>query len=238
LLKFEKGATHKWIAVIEFYTKWYITCVKHKKTKHMRALFFLLFVCPVAVFAQNQQVPATNGATDCPTFGKKNTSSKAGFFQYMRSNKPPKPEQQTVYRTSALPTLKPAAEEEEAIAQRKQKRAERAAARKQRQSQSDPVPEEEPIVATSTYTKPAETTAEEPVEAKVMTNKPADAKAMADKQASIENESSAKDEEIAKRMEKRDKKVRKAARKEKIQHFFKRTNKPSSRKNVQKCPQF
>jgi hypothetical protein len=225
----------------------------------MRAYFFLLFVCPVAVFAQTQQVPSANGATDCPTFGKKNTSSKAGFFQYMRTNKPPKTEQQTVYRTSALPTLKPAAEEEEAITMRKQKRAERAAARKQRQSPTDP---EEPVVTTTpkTVTEEPAVSEDKPVFAKtsnenkkidkpadVNTAKPAEAKAMGDKEASIENESSAKptetkvkveNEDAAKRAEERDKKIRKAARKEKIQHFFKRTNKPSSRKNVQKCPQF
>jgi hypothetical protein len=217
-----------------------------KKTKHMRAYFFILFVCPVVVFAQNQQLPPANGATDCPTFGKKNTSTKAGLFQYMRTNKPPKTEQQVVYRASALPTLKPTTEEEEAIILKKQKRAERAAARKERKFPNEPAP--------------VKTTADEPVIAKAKTDKPDDDKAMTDKpaaakmdepvivkatankaevekEASIENEADAKTT-ADKRAEERDKKVKKAAFKGKIQHFFKRTNKPSSRKNVQKCPQF
>jgi hypothetical protein len=211
----------------------------HKKTKHMRAYFFILLVCPVVVFAQNQQVPAANGSTDCPTFGKKNTSTKAGLFQYMRTNKPPKTEQQTVYRNSALPTLKPTTEEETAIALKKQKRAERAAARKQRQSQNEPIREEEPIVASNVKT--AESAIEQPVD-KPIADGPAYVKAKADKpevekEASIENESSAK-EDAAKRAEERDKKYRKAANKEKVKRIFKKTNKPSSHKNVQKCPQF
>jgi hypothetical protein len=217
----------------------------HKKTKHMRAYFFILLVCPVVVFAQNQQVPAANGSTDCPTFGKKNTSTKAGLFQYMRTNKPPKTEQQTVYRNSALPTLKPTAEEETAIALKKQKRAERAAARRQRQTQEETV---EPVVASTTKTAKSEI--EQPVDTKAMADKPvkvekdepAFAEASADKpevekEASIENGSSAK-EDAAKRAEERDKKYRKAANKEKVKRIFKKTNKPSSRKNVQKCPQF
>jgi hypothetical protein len=210
----------------------------------MRAFFFILFVCPVVMFSQNQQVPAANGSTDCPTFGKKNTSTKAGLFQYMRTNKPPKTEQQTVYRASALPTLKPAAEEEEAILLKKQKRAERAAARKQRKSQIDPIREEEPALAKTTADEPSVTKAmaDEPAEVKtdettsVKTTVESTDNAKAD-ETSIENESSAKSTN-AKRAEERDKKIRKAATKGKIQHIFKRTNKPSSRKNVQKCPQF
>lgn len=207
----------------------------------MRAYFFILFVCPVVMFAQNQQVPPANGSTDCPTFGKKNTSTKAGFFQYMRTNKPPKTEQQTVYRNSALPTLKPTAEEETAIALRKQKRAERAAARRQRQAQ------DEPTFAKATADKPV---AEEPAFVNTKTDKPAkvekEERALAEasakepeaeNEASIENESSAKDD-ATKRAEERDKKYRKAANKEKVKRVFKKTNKPSSRKNVQKCPQF
>jgi hypothetical protein len=217
----------------------------------MRACFFILFVCPVVMFAQNQQVQPANGSTDCPTFGKKNTSTKAGLFQYMRTNKPSKTEQQTVYRNSALPTLKPAAEEETAIALKKQKRAERAAARKQRQSENEPIPDKESTFAKAAVDKPAtvkiagdepsEIKAEKPklektTDSEAVTDESTDAKAVAN-ETSIETESSAK-ENADKRVEERDKKYRKAANKEKVKRIFKKTNKPSSRKNVQKCPQF
>lgn len=208
----------------------------------MRAYFFLLFVCPVIAFAQNQQVPPANGATDCPTFGKKNTSSKAGFFQYMKTNRAPKPEQQTVYRASALPTLKPTAEEEEAIAMKRQKRAEKAAARRQKQSQATPVREEQPVFAEASKPEVKKREDTRPVTENVDDRKPVvdkstDTKPEVEKEASIDEGSSAK-EDADKRAEERDKKLRKAATKSKLQHIFKRTNKPSSRKNVQKCPQF
>jgi hypothetical protein len=219
------------------------------KTKHMRAYLFILVVFPVIAFAQNQQVPPANGATDCPTFGKKNTSSKAGLFQYLKANKSPKTEQQTVYRTSALPTLKPTPEEQEAIELKKQQRAERAAGRRQKQSKNDPVREEEPVVATAAGKKvktqegeDGKAVTEKPAQGRPMTDKPAlaegsDDKPAVEKVANIDEESSAK-EDADKRAEERDKKMRKAATKGKLQHIFKRTNKPTSRKNVQKCPQF
>ncbi len=217
----------------------------------MKTYFFILFLCPVVLFAQNQQVPPANGATDCPTFGKKNTSGKAGLFQYMRTNRPSKNPQQPAYTATALPTLKPTPAEEEVIAQKRQKRA---AERKQRAAENNAAKAKEPVAPSyvkASDEKPsrAKVTDERPTADKVykptnkvanvenVDDKPSSAKASDDKEASIEEEATAA-ENSKNLAETRDKKVRKAAFKGKMQRLFKRTNKPTSRKNVQKCPQF
>ena len=204
----------------------------------MRAYLFIFLICPVVLLAQNQQTQTANGATDCPTFGKKNNFSKAGLFQYMRTHKPQRTptatEQQAVYRPSALPDLKEAQEQRD-LAMKNQ---EKASSRKQRKERSKPVIVEEPEEAalpTKAVAKadPVKAETKESVKEKADKVEPAD-KNEGDtvKEASISTETTADQAR-----EKREKKLKRAAFKSKMQHLFKR-NKKSSRKNDQKCPTF
>jgi len=187
----------------------------------MKAYLFLLLLCPVILVAQEQPV---NGATDCPTFGKKNVKSKAGMFAYMRAPKKQKndPERTTVYQTSALPDLKKAQEDRDAeVAKRKQRPV------KERKVKPEPVatpeestPEEE--VASTRHLKKEETRATKEKEEEV-------------KEETIDSQKNTAHEEAK---EKREKRAKKAALKAKTQRIFKSDKKRTSRKNVQKCPSF
>jgi hypothetical protein len=222
----------------------------------MRAYFLILFFSPFVMFSQSQQTQPVNGSTDCPTFGKKNSSSKAGLFQYMRTHKPqrvPAPgEQQSVYRTSALPDLQKA-QEREVAALKQARAAEKAEARRQRRERTRPVQTVEPVspveTADATPARKEPTAVEkEPTFAKASRNsstpiEPAKpiASASGDKaeveETAISEDASATDKAEAAKGN-REKKVRKAAFKAKLQHLFKRDKKPTSRRNVQKCPSF
>jgi len=194
----------------------------------MRAYLFLLLLCPVVLLAQEQPV---NGSTDCPTFGKKNVNSKAGIFQYMRTHKPQKKdvnERPVVYQTSALPDLKKAQEDREAAAASRQNN-QPAVAKKQRPVKA-PKAKKEPVVTENTEAPEEEVAIAAPVKREA---KPAETKEIKEETIASENDPAVSDAK-----EKRDKKMRKAARKGKVQRIFKRTNKPTSRKNVQKCPSF
>lgn len=214
-----------------------------EKQKHMKAYLFILLICPVMLFAQSQQAQSGNGATDCPTFGKKNNFSKAGLFQYMRTHKPQRTpdtrEQQAVYRPSALPDLEQAQRERD-LAMKNQNR-EKAAPRKQRKERNKPVlaeePEEEAAPATKAVAKadPVKEISKKPVVADSNADQPVASKD--DKGASVKEESSPAEDSGDAAREKREKKIKRAAFKAKMQHLFKRSKK-SSRKNDQKCPSF
>lgn len=209
----------------------------------MRAFFFILFLCPLVFFAQNQQPQPANGSTDCPTFGKKNVPSKAGIFQYMRTHKPqrtPTTTEQPVYRSSALPNLQEAAEAREASLKQQEKN-EKALARASRQRKNRPVTPE-PKGAVTTPDLAEVTPVKEPPVPEAKPSKEPVATAQKDTNddaVSEEKEETESVEDAANTAkEKRDKKIKKAAFKSKMQHLFKRTNKPTSRKHVEKCPSF
>ena len=199
----------------------------------MRAYFFFLFLCPVIIVAQEQPV---NGATDCPTFGKKNVKSKAGMFAYMRSPKSHKndPTKTTVYQTSALPDLKKAQEDRDAeVAKRNNQPS---FSKKQR-------PVKERKVKPEPVSTPEENAAEEEVastrhlkkeEIAVSKEKEEDAK----EEVKEETIDSGKNTAYEEAKEKREKKAKRAALKAKTQRIFKSDKKRTSRKNVQKCPSF
>lgn len=195
------------------------------------------------LLAQNQQTQTANGATDCPTFGKKNTFSKAGLFQYMRTHKPQRipdtQQQQTVYRPSALPDLKQAQEERDLA---KNQSSEKTTSKKQRKERNRPVVAEEPEQAEPATKAVAKANpvreetkkpkAEESTEKVEQPEESKDDEGIAVKEESDSTEATA---DVAR--EKREKKMKRAAFKAKTQHLFKRSKK-SSRKNDQKCPTF
>jgi len=195
----------------------------------MRAYFFLLLFCPVILVAQEQPV---NGATDCPTFGKKNVKSKAGMFAYMRSPKAYKnsPAQTSVYQTSALPDLKKAQEEREA--EMAKRNSQSSSAKKQR-------PVKERKVKPAPVVKPEEKTAEEEVVSTARV-KNEDKPLVNEKEENVKEETTdlGKNTAHEEAKEKREKKAKRAALKAKTQHIFKSDKKRTSRKNVQKCPSF
>jgi hypothetical protein len=212
----------------------------------MRAYLFIFFIYPIVLFSQNPQAQPANGPTDCPTFGKKNSFSKAGLFQYMRTHKPQRVpdtrEQQAIYRPSALPDLQQAQEQrdrEMAIKNQTSKRS-----KKERNKPIVTEDPEEALPATKAIAQadPVDPIKEEPktpvaadsrkeeIDQPVESDEDADS-SVKERSASIENVADAA-------REKRAKKIKRAAFKAKVQHLFKRTNKPASRKNVQKCPTF
>ncbi|HRG54057.1 MAG TPA: hypothetical protein PLL00_14590 [Bacteroidia bacterium] len=196
----------------------------------MRAYLFLLLLCPIILVAQEQQ--PVNGATDCPTFGKKNVKSKAGMFAYMRSPKSHKndPARTTVYQTSALPDLKKAQEDRDAeVAKRNNQPSVSRKQRpvKERKVKQEPVatPEEnipEEAVASTRHVKKEEIPAAKEKEEEV-------------KEETIDSQKNTAHEEAK---EKREKKAKRTALKAKTQRIFKSDKKRTSRKNVQKCPSF
>ncbi|HET6227626.1 MAG TPA: hypothetical protein VFF27_15190 [Bacteroidia bacterium] len=193
----------------------------------MRAYLFFLLLCPIVLFGQEQPV---NGSTDCPTFGKKNTSNKAGIFQYMRTHKPQRKdvrEQPIVYKTSALPDLKKAQEDRDAETKRNNQTA---TARRQGPVKAPETKKEAVIVQQAA---PPEETAEATPEKKE--EKVAETKESKDEAATADD---TKENVANEAKEKRDKKIKKAARKAKIKHIFKSDKQRTSRKNVQKCPSF
>ena len=195
----------------------------------MKVYFFLLLFGPVILFAQEQPV---NGSTDCPTFGKKNVTSKAGMFSYMRTHKPQKKEltQVTgVYQTSALPDLKKAQEDRDAAQLKRNNQP--AVSKKQRQVKEHKV-KENPVVSPKEENVPEkEIASASPVKKEEKNNEEeADVK-----KETIHLEKSAAREEAK---EKREKKAKRAALKAKTKSIFKSDKKRSSRKNVQKCPSF
>lgn len=195
-----------------------------KNQKHMRAYLFFLLLLPIILVAQEQPI---NGSTDCPTFGKKNVSSKAGIFQYMRTHKPQRKdirEQPLVYQTSALPDLKKAQEDREA----KKRNNQPAVAKKQRPAKVSEAKKEAVIIENAAPPE-EEVAIATPEKKEENITKTED-----DKEASDEG----KDSTIPDAKEKRDKKLKKAARQAKVQRIFKTDKKRSSRKNVQKCPSF
>lgn len=227
------------------------------KTKPMRAFLFILLICPIVMFAQrDQQAQPVNGSTDCPNFSKKNVTSKAGFFQAMRTHKTlpvqNTRQQQPVYRSSALPNLEQAQQERNAEV----KKNDRISAKTQRQQKNKPVVTEDPSEAETRIAKSEPVVTPEIAEATPVrkSSKPEnrskkqtpeevvnDRKDNNDKDAVLKEEvvsaeaAAGKSDEAR---EKRDKNLKKAAFRSKIQHLFKRTNKPVSKKHVEKCPSF
>lgn len=215
----------------------------------MKAYFFVLFLCPVILFAQSKETQPLNGATDCPTFGKKNVSSKASLFQYMRTHKPQRAqnlrEQQSVYRASALPDIRQAQEDRDAALKQQERTNDKMLVKTSRKRKNQIVSDEDPTPVKKDKTAPMPEVAQakpvqrpvplepEPAKDKSVNNS---TKTREEDTTTITKESaSGTSENIA---EKRDKKIRKAAFKSKLQHMFKRTNKPTSRKHVEKCPSF
>lgn len=209
----------------------------------MKAILFLFLVCPVLLCAQETQLPPANGSTDCPTFGKKNNFSKAGLFQYMRTHKPqrvPDPrQQQNVYRASALPDLQQAQEQRDMAIKTQN-------TKKQKKERRNPQTEQEPILAAPAEKPVAQATpVKHGIQHPSVKETEKDAKSEADDETTDEqdsnvsssNELKSADASDAAR-EKREKKMKRAAFKAKMHHLFKKTNKPASRKNVQKCPTF
>lgn len=193
----------------------------------MRAYLLFLLICPVIMRAQEQPV---NGSTDCPTFGKKNVTSKAGMFAYMRSHKAPKKdvaEKPVVYQTSALPDLKKAQEDRDAARSRQNNQP--AVAKKQRPEKA-PKAKKEPVVTEENNVPEEEVASANPIKR--------EEKTVATKEVKEETIELEKDAAIADAKEKRDKKAKKIARQAKIRHIFKSDKQRTSRKNVQKCPSF
>lgn len=198
----------------------------------MKGYSFILFIFPIALLAQNQEMQ-TNGATDCPTFGKKNVTSKASMFQYMRTHKPqrtqPKEEQVYPYKSSALPDLQQAAQARQAALKEKEVQKE------PKQKKKRPRREEPAVTPESTIEVAVANPQKEPA-----TVTPPIKDDLTDEEihTSDRKDDPEKEKGVSEAREKRDKKARKAARKSKTQRLFKRTNKPTSRKHVEKCPSF
>ena len=216
----------------------------------MKSYFFVLLFCPVVLFAQNKEMQPSNGATDCPTFGKKNVSSKASLFQYMRTHKPQRTqaprEQQSVYRASALPDIRQAQEDRDAALKQQERNTDKMLAKTSRKRKNRTLTDEDPapVNRDKTVSMP-EVAQAKPVQQPVSESEPAKEKSIdkttktkeTDSSVTAEKEESAS-ESSENATEKRDKKIRKAAFKSKMQQLFKRTNKPTSRKHVEKCPSF
>lgn len=166
---------------------------------------------------QNSHAELSNGATDCPTFNKKNTSSKASMFQYMRTHKPQK-SQRPLYQTSTSVFEEPREIKEVATTAPVTKEP---ILKRERRVKNKPVMPQNEVVAVS----------ESIPENEKSTNS---LKTVAKKEEPLNVEETTE----AVPAVKEGKKTKNTVFKTKMKHLFKKRNKRTSRKNVVKCPQF